>query len=232
MTVAPDAAALQGPFGIRPLDLITVAVLFYFGSRLFVSFRRSIEGENRQYALAIVRGLRVRHFLPVPLVIAFVLAAAFAFTRIPLLTFGWWSAIGGQGNPAFGVTDRTAGTPFEVIVPVVFLIFLIPALPLLVEREEVLFRLGAETWPWPKRIGRTVLFGLVHAIVGIPIGFALALSIGGAHFLGGYLRAFRRTGSQREAVLESSRLHLAYNTTIVLLVVIALVSEIVLAVAA
>jgi hypothetical protein len=99
-------------------------------------------------------------------------------------------------------------------------------------REEELFRLGAEDWPVSKRVGRTLLFGLVHAAVGIPIGFALALSIGGAHFLLGYLRAFRRAGTRREAVFESARLHLAYNTTIVVLVVVALASEIVLAVAA
>jgi hypothetical protein len=219
-------------FGITPLDLVTVAVLFWFGSRLFVSFRRSLRSDARSYALELFRGLRLRHFLPVPLVVALVLVTAIGLTQLPLLDFGWWSAIGGQGNPAFGVTDRTAGTPFEVIVPAVFLVFLVPALPLLVEREEVLFRLGAEQWsPW-KRIGKTLLFGLVHAVVGIPIGFALALSIGGAHFLLGYLRAFRRTGSRREALFESTRLHLAYNTTIVVLVVVVLVAEIVLAVAA
>ena len=219
--------------GITPLDLITVAVRFWFGSRLFVTFRRSLRSDARRYALDIVRGLELRHFLPVPLVVALVLVAAVALTQLPLLDFGWWSAIGGQGNPAFGVTDRTAGTPFEIVVPIVFVAFLVPALPLLVEREEELFRLGAEGWsPW-KRVGKTLLFGLVHAVIGIPIGFALALSIGGAHFLLGYLRGYRRSGgSRREALLESTRLHLAYNTSIVVLVVVALLAEIVLAVAA
>jgi hypothetical protein len=115
---------------------------------------------------------------------------------------------------------------------VLFVALLVPALPLLVEREEELFRLGAESWTVWKRIGKTILFGLVHAVVGIPIGVALALSIGGAHFLLGYLRIYRRTSSRREALLESTRLHLAYNSTIIALVIVALVSEIVLAVAA
>jgi hypothetical protein len=218
--------------GITPLDLVTVAVLAWFGSRLFLSFRRSLRSDARDRALLIARGLRLRHFLPVPLVVALVLAAALALTSVPPLAFGWWTAIGGQGNPAFGVTDRTAGTPFELVVPALFIVFLIPALPLLVEREEVLFRLGAEEWSTAKRIGKTVLFGAVHAVVGIPIGFALALSIGGAHFLLGYLRAWRRTGSRREALLESSRLHLAYNASIVVLVVVVLASEAVLRLAA
>lgn len=183
------------------LDLLTVAVLAFFGSRMFLSFRRSLASGARRHSVELVRGLRLRHFLPVPVVIGAVLAAAVALTTIPPLAFGWWTAIGGEGNPAFGVTERTAGTAFELVVPAIFVGLLIPALPLLVEREEQIFRLGAEGWSTPKRLGRTLLFGLVHALVGIPIGFALALSIGGAHFLLGYLRAWRDTGSRREALL-------------------------------
>ncbi|HUP87571.1 MAG TPA: hypothetical protein VM143_18100 [Acidimicrobiales bacterium] len=207
------------------LDVVTLVVLAWFGSRLFVSFRRSLAAGARRHSMEIVRGLRLRHFLPVPIVVALVLGAAVGLTSFPPLGFGWWTAIGGSGNPAFGVTDRTAGTPFELIVPAVFVAFLIPALPLLVEREEVLFRLGAEAWSTPKRIGKALLFGLVHALVGIPIGVAIALSIGGAHFTLGYLRAHRRRNSRREALLESTRLHLAYNVTIVAVVVIVLVAE-------
>jgi hypothetical protein len=201
------------------LDVVTIVVLAWFGSRLLLSFRRSLASGARAHAMEIVRGLRLRHFLPVPLVVTLVLVAAVVLTAIPPLGFGWWTAIGGYGNPVFGVTDRTVGTPFEVIVPIVFIVLLVPALPLLVEREEVLFRLGAESWSTPKRVGKAVLFGLVHALVGIPIGFALALSIGGGHFLLGYVRAFRRTGSRAAALLESTRLHLAYNATIVAVVV-------------
>lgn len=214
------------PPRVTTLDLLTVAVLAFFGSRMFLSFRRSLAAGARRHSLELVRGLQLRHFLPVPLVVALVLLAAVGLTSIPPLAFGWWTAIGGQGNPAFGVTDRTAGTPFELIVPMIFVALLIPALPLLVEREEQIFRLGAESWSTPKRIGKALLFGLVHALVGIPIGFALALSIGGAHFLLGYLRAWRATGSRREALLESTRLHLAYNATIVLLVVVVLAFEV------
>ena len=210
---------------VTVLDLLTVAVLVFFGSRMFMSFRRSLAAGARRHSLELVRGLRLRHFLPVPVVVALVLAAAVGLTSVPVLAFGWWTAIGGEGNPAFGVTERTAGTPFELVVPMLFLALLIPALPLLVEREEQLFRLGAESWSTPRRIGKTLLFGLVHALVGIPIGFALALSVGGAHFLLGYLRAWRATGSRREALLESTRLHLAYNAVIVVVVVAVLAYE-------
>jgi hypothetical protein len=208
------------------LDVATVVVLAWFGSRLFLSFRRSLHSDARERSLEVLRGLRPRHFLPVPLILTLVVLAAVGLTAIPPLAFGWWTAIGGQGNPVFGVTDRTAGTAFEVVVPILFLLLLIPALPLLVEREEVLFRLGAETWSTPKRIGKALLFGLVHALVGIPIGVALALSIGGAAFTLAYLRAHARTHLRKEALLESTRLHLAYNLTIVTVVVVVLGLEV------
>lgn len=217
---------------VTALDILTFAVLAFFGSRLVVSFRRSLAGQARSHALELVRGLRLRHFLPVPLILTLVVVAAVGLTSIPPLDFGWWTAIGGQGNPAFGVTDRTAGTAFELIVPAVFVVLLLPALPLLVEREELTFRLGAERWSTPKRITKALLFGLIHAAVGIPIGVAIALSIGGAAFTLAYLGAFRSTGRRREALFESTRLHLAYNLTIVGLVAVVLVGEVITSITA
>jgi len=164
----------------------------------------------------------------VPLVLGLVIGAAWLLTSLPVLRFGWWTAIGGQGNPAFGVTDRTAGTPLETIIPIVFVVLLIPALPLLVQREEEVFRLGAEEWSGAKRVGKAVLFGLAHAVVGIPIGVALALSLGGGYFTFAYLRMWRRTGSRRDALLESTRAHLGYNATIVGLLVVVLAVDAVL----
>lgn len=213
---------------MKLLDLLTVAVLLFFGSRMLLSFRYSLSRQGQAATWPIVRGLRPRHFLPVPLVLVAVIVAAWTLTSIPPLDFGWWTAIGGQGNPAFGATERTAGTPLETIIPIVFVVLLIPALPLLVRREEEVFRLGAEGWSWPKRVGMVVGFGLVHAVIGIPIGVAMALSIGGAYFMAFYLRAWRRTGSRREALLESTRRHLAYNATIVAIVVLVLAVDAVL----
>jgi hypothetical protein len=142
--------------------------------------------------------------------------------RIPGLSFGWWTAIGGQGNPVVGSTDKTAGTPLEWIVPLVFMVLLVPVLPLFAEREEVMFRQGAEHWSWGRRAYKCVQFGLVHALIGIPIGVALALSIGGAYFMWAYLRMYRRAGPEA-ALLESTRAHAAYNLTIVVLVMVYLV---------
>jgi hypothetical protein len=203
---------------VNPLDLLSFAVIAYMGSRLVVAFRRSLSEQGRLAIRPIVRGLRLHHFVPVPFVLAAVLAAATLLLRVPGLDFGWWTALGGEGNPVFGSTERTRGTPLEVVVPIVFILLLLPALPLFARREEELFRLGAEGWSPARRVWKALQFGLVHALIGIPIGVALALSVGGAWFQVVYLRAHQRTGSRYEALLDSTRAHLAYNGTIATLV--------------
>jgi hypothetical protein len=106
---------------------------------------------------------------------------------------------------------------------------LLPALPLFALAEERIFREGAETWSTPKRALKVVQFGLVHALIGIPVGAALTLSLGGAWFMRVYLREFRATASRRAATLESARAHTAYNGIIVVLVLVGLLLDALLA---
>lgn len=204
--------------------LLTVAVLGFLGVRLASATNYTLRS-GRHQALEIVRGIRLRHVWPVPVVLALVVAVASALLLVPGLDFGWWGLLGGQGNPALGSTDQTAGTFLEWLVPAVFLVLLAPAVPLLALREEEMFRLGAEGWTNAKRAGRAVLFGLAHALIGIPIGVALALSIGGAYFTLVYLRGYRRSGgNRRTACLESGRAHTVYNVTIITIVAALLVT--------
>ena len=128
-------------------------------------------------------------------------------------------ALGGQGNPVFGSNDQTNGTPLEWLLPIVFIVLLLPALPLFALREEQMFRQGAENWSWARRVVMALAFGLMHAIVGIPIGFALALSIGGAYFQLVYLRRFRQSVSQRRRC-SSTRAHTTYNGVIVIVALV------------
>jgi hypothetical protein len=204
-------------------DLATVAVLAFIGVRLVEASRHASTRRARAHSLEILRGLRPRHFLLAVPVLALVITAFVGLLEVPGLSFGWYTAIGGQGNPVFGTSDSTADTPLAVIIPLVFMALLVPALPLLVEREEQLFRRGSEHRTTGARVGRGVYFGLVHALIGIPIGAALALSIGGWYLTWAYLRA-HRDGGARAALLESTRSHLAYNIIIVTIVVIAIVT--------
>lgn len=205
-------------------DLLTVAVLALVGTRLVsVATQAARTAALRRRIVVILRGIRPRHVLLVPPVLAVVITLASLLIQVPGLSFGWWTALGGQGNPIVGSTDRTAGTPLEWIVPLVFVVLLIPVLSLFAEREEVMFRQGAEHWSWPHRVYKCLQFGLVHALIGIPIGVALALSFGGAYFMWAYLRMYRRAGPEA-ALLESTRCHTAYNLSIVALLLVYLIA--------
>jgi len=205
-------------------QVITYAVLGLVGVRLVSAARLSFSGEGRAAVLDVLRTVRWRHLWPVPLVLAAVIALAGVFLLVPGLDWGWWTALGGQGNPVTGATDQTTGTVWEWLIPLVFLLLVLPALPLFALAEERIFRRGAERWSTGRRILKTLQFGLVHALIGIPIGVALALSAGGAYFMAVYLRRFRTTRTQRDALLDSAAAHTAYNAVIMLVVLAAVVA--------
>jgi hypothetical protein len=201
------------------VDALTVAVLAFVGVRIATGTRIALTGRGRRRVVTIVRGLRPLHFVGAVLVLPFVATAVVVLATLPVLSFGWWTALGGLGNPVTGSTDRTTGTVFEWLIPVVFVVLLVPALPLFAEAEERMFRRGSELRSRWGRVAKAVQFGLVHALIGIPIGAALGLSVGGFYFTWWYLRAYRRTGTRDEAELESTRAHLAYNTVVLLIVI-------------
>ena len=201
--------------------MLTLAVLAYVGVRLADAARQSVR--QRSHVWLVVSGLRPRHFLlGVPVLVAVVTTAVLLF-QVPGLSFGWWTAIGGEGNPVFGTARPSAVGPLDVFIPVVFGALLLLGLPLLVEGEEWVFRRGAEHRGTAANLRRSVLFGLVHAVVGVPLAAALALSVGGVYLTWRYLRVWRATHSAQLALLESTRAHLAYNLVIVALVLLALV---------
>lgn len=205
--------------------IITVAVLAFMAYRLVGGLRASRSRGGRVVLREVRRRLAWRHLWPVPFVLFAVLLVAAALVQVPVLAWGWWSALGGTGNPVFGATDATSGTVFEWAVPLVFVGLLVPALPLFAHAEERLFRAGAEGWSSARRCARTVQFGAAHALIGIPIGVALALSVGGAYFMWVYLRRFARSGSRADATLESATAHTAYNGVIIAIVLLALAVE-------
>lgn len=206
------------------LDVVTVAVLGLVGLRLATLATRAARSRPlRDRTLDILRGLRVRHFaLGLPTLVA-VATTAFVLIELPVLDWGWWSALGGTGNVVTGSTERGDDSAVLRLLPFAFLALLLPLLPLLAEREEQMFRLGAERWSAAKRVRRAVEFGLIHLVMGVPIGVALALSIGGGYFTWAYLRGYRAGGGDRQAaLLESTRAHAAYNAIAVVLALVGL----------
>lgn len=203
--------------------VLSVAVLGFMAVRLVTGVRVSRSRSGRSLVTAIRHRIGWRHVWPVPIVLTLVIIAASLLMAIPGLDWGWWSAIGGDGNPVFGSTDQTSGTIWEWLIPLVFIAMLLPALPLFAHAEERMFRTGAEHWTTRRRVFKTLQFGLIHALIGIPIGAAIALSIGGGYFMRVYLREYRNTSSTERATIESATAHTVYNGVIISVVIIAIV---------
>jgi hypothetical protein len=203
--------------------VLSLAVLGFMAVRLVTGVRVARSHSGRRIVSAVVHRIGWRHVWPVPIVLAIVVVVAGALMLVPGLDWGWWSALGGDGNPVFGSTDSTSGTVWEWAVPLAFIGLLVPALPLFAHAEERLFRTGAEGWSTGKRASKVVQFGLVHALIGIPIGAAMALSVGGAYFMRVYLHRFALTASSADATLESATAHTVYNGIIIAIVIVALV---------
>jgi len=84
-----------------------------------------------------------------------------------------------------------------------FLLILALNMPRLVRREEEVFRRG--TKDWRDAVPRSLKFGMIHCLVGVPVSFGLALAIPGLVFSAAYLRG---------GIRASAFLHTVYNLLI------------------
>lgn len=207
--------------GDRLSNVLSVVVLAVVGLRLVQAVTISRSSHGRSLSREIWTRIRWRHLWPVPFVLAGVLLVAIPLLMVPPLRWGWWSALGGSGNPIFGSSTTTSGTVWAWLIPLLFMPLVVLALPLFANAEERMFRSGAQRWSPRRRALKVLQFGAIHALIGIPIGVALALSVGGAYFMAVYLHAYALTGSAEQATLESTRAHTAYNALIIITVAVA-----------
>jgi len=152
------------------------------------------------------------------------------------LRWGWGNLIfGNSGNVALQplttasqvgqAVSEIQGSGFDFrwlfLIPV-WLIFIL-ALPFWAEVEEKMFRQGIHSW---KGITiNSIKFGLVHLIMGIPICWALTLSIPGFLFACRYkytyhrhLRKFKDEAKAQEAGVRASTAdHAIYNAILITL---------------
>ncbi len=205
----------------RLSNVLSVVVLTVVGIRLVQAVKLSRSRRGRSLSRQIWTRIRWRHIWPVPFVLTGVLLVAVPLLMVPVFRWGWWSALGGDGNPIFGSSDTTTGTVWAWLVPLVFMALVLAALPLFANAEERMFRSGAQRWSTRRRVAKVLQFGSIHALIGIPLGVALALSVGGGYFMAVYLRAYAATGSVNEATLESTRAHTAYNALLIVTVAVA-----------
>lgn len=172
------------------LTFSSIAVLLLIAASIGRSLLSLRAGPAREDYLRVVRAVR---WWMVPLAVVS-LTTCLSVCLLLLaygpawLGWGWWSALGGKGNVNLGQTGNE-GLLWSLTG------WLIPAglaavVPLLARQEEVLFRYGTETSTGLQTLTRSLGFGLIHLIAGIPFAAALALTVPGLVFATVYRRAF------------------------------------------
>jgi hypothetical protein len=185
----------------------------------------------REY-LAYYRRIRLRHAGLAVLTIVAVLASAVALAYVPapLDSWIWWSWLLAAGQAGGNIVALPLS---QWWLAVIFVPLLVLALPLLAYVEERIFRAGTRSWF--EAFWRSLIFGSVHIIVGVPLGLALVgLGIAGLSFSAEYFRGRSRARQalataepgnpfaeidpdRRErlaveaGIRDSTTLHLAYN---------------------
>ncbi len=122
------------------------------------------------------------------------------YLPIPFLQWSWLSLLAGPNNPNAGtnlIISAGASVPYFGILFVILLFF---NLPRFARDEEETFREGTENWL--QAIPRSLAFGFMHCIVGVPIAAGFALSLAGLWFTAEYFRG---------GVDRSTRVHAFYN---------------------
>lgn len=134
------------------------------------------------------------------------------FKATPIMSFSWLQLLAEPGKPETGGNLAVAGVTKIPILGLGFLVLLFLNLPRLARTEEEWFRRGTKNWLdgcW-----RSLKFGLVHCLVGVPIGYGLALGLGGIWFTYHYFKG---------GVRRSTMVHTMYNATLVMLLAVFLV---------
>jgi hypothetical protein len=118
------------------------------------------------------------------------------------LSWSWLDLFAENGKAGHGFNQNIAGATIPFF-GVFFVILLFLNLPRLAEAEESSFRQGTKNW-W-HAVPRSIGFGLVHLVVGVPVWLALSLAIPGMWFTSQYFKG---------GISRSSMAHGLYNMVI------------------
>lgn len=186
------------------------------------------------YVWQVYKRFRLGLFFQAFGVLVAVMIVAVTLMKVPGLHYGWIQIFYEEtGNASIKPILEASKSSNELVrlLPIIFFMAFLFASPFLARAEEKMFREGYREWP--EILWQSVKFGLVHCIVGIPLAFGLALSIGGLFFGYKYKRAYDRTMKQTgqhilsrdEALMASTVAHTMYNSILItFLLIVAIVA--------
>jgi hypothetical protein len=191
------------------VDLIRAAIAVWILWTLIRVAR--VAWRQRALTVAIWRAIRFRHVAGAFGLLVVVGGVATALvTWIPGASFGVGHLVGLTGNAVFAPLEEglaragpppTKGADWLLLVgATVFLGGLAVLLPWLAFVEEEVFRAGLEDAGFGRVAMASLVFGLAHLVMLVPIGAALAIGVAGYAYATLYRRTFHRAGGDRAAV--------------------------------
>ncbi len=186
------------------VNAVIYFLVYMLGLHLWQGFRR------RGEVFLLLRGMKLRHLgwgvAALLTTAASAVAMGLLAVRHPALQWSWLMQLAGDAATPVAVGQSKAATVPGFVVAGMYAM-LVLAMPMLVLAEEKMFRRGADVRHWGVNLALAVAFGLSHAIVGVPLFAAIALVP-----MGLWLNFhYRRAMPAEQAVLETSRIHLANN---------------------
>lgn len=196
--------------------IILWLTLIFISLLIMVKSKNSTIHEIFKESVEIGKGMRLSHFLmSIPLIVIIATVGTILYNLHPILQFGWlWSMV---NNVGVEVSEPTF--PFVSLILGSLLLVLCLFIPKFAHNEEISYRKPYLDKGWGQGIKGSLIFGLMHMVMGIPLSFALALSIGGFAFL--YV-------AKKKGIMESTYFHSAYNMTIMVTVIIIFWSDVVM----
>jgi hypothetical protein len=176
-----------------------------------------IAWRQRALTVALWRAIRPHHLLgALALLVVVAGVAAALVTWVPGAGSGLGHLVGLSGNAIFAPLEEgmarasppAAGAPdWALFVGATgFLGGLVLLLPWLAFVEEEVFRAGLEDAGPGRVVLASLVFGLAHLVMLVPIGAALAIGVAGGAYAVAYRRAYRQAGAPRSAgAVEAAR---------------------------
>ena len=182
-----------------------------------------IERRNYQFVWSVWRRFRVKMFFECLVLFVLTIVIAVLLWQVPGLHYGWLNLFSSNGgNMLIQPVQEGSKSTNELVrlsVPL-FFIALAVGLPFLAKSEEEGFRKGVIEWGDITK--KSIKFGLIHCLVGVPLAAGIALILSGLFYGLKYKRAFdvnvKVMGyrqAEEEAVMVSTTYHTMYNTIVV-----------------
>lgn len=180
-----------------PQSLITLGVnVIYYGWITYLAISGVRYVVRHHDWIEAYRHIQWRLYVAIIPLIALTAACALSLIALSPAIFGfsWISFVAHLlGRSANGTNINLAGMSIPFLGIGLCLLFF-TQLPYAAEIEERWFRRGTRNWV--NGVWRSLLFGLVHMLVGVPFGVALALGLGGLYFTHLYFKGGTKLSSQ------------------------------------